>query len=85
MMLMAVFSHRGSFSTVYKAELKQNNFIRLAIKEIDMDRLEKRKLVSLGKEMNILSQLRHPTIVDLFGVYKTPTKVYLVRKKYFTS
>jgi serine/threonine protein kinase len=68
----------GSFSTVYKAELKQNNFIRLAIKEIDMDRLQKRKLLSLGREMNILSQLRHPTIVDLFGVYKTPTKVYLI-------
>jgi len=48
-----------------------------------MDRLQKRKLLSLGREMNILSQLRHPTIVDLFGVYKTPTKVYLVSRFFF--
>lgn len=78
-MLVVFLTFRGAFSMVYKAELKQNSFIRLAIKEIDMDRLQQRKLTSLGKEMNILSQLHHPAIVDLFGVYKTTKKVFLVR------
>lgn len=51
---------------------------KVAIKEIDLKKLNKQQLTDLNIEMNILSQLHHDSIVELLAVYNLPDKKFMV-------
>ncbi len=68
----------GSFSAVYKASVMQDDTRKVAIKEIEVKKLNKQQLTELNVEMNILSQLHHPNIVSLIGVYSLAEKKFMV-------
>lgn len=51
---------------------------KVAIKEIDLKKLNKQQLSDLNVEMNILSQLHHDSIVQLISVYSLPDKKFMV-------
>jgi hypothetical protein len=51
----------------------------VAIKEVLLKNLPSRYISDLHMEMNILSQLKHDSIVELSAVYSTPEKKFLVR------
>jgi len=67
----------GSFAIVrlgtsYKTKKK------VAIKEVYTPDLLSEQLDDLNKEMNILSQLRHNNIVQLYEVYREDNRVYMI-------
>jgi len=66
----------GNFSTVKIATSKKTGD-KVAIKIIDKTNLEVNK-ESLKTEVKILKSVRDPNIVDLYDVYETDGKVYLV-------
>lgn len=68
----------GAFSVVYKGTSVSNESIKVAIKEIRTGQLSKNQLIDLQMEMNILSQLKHPNIVQLYSVFVLPEKVFMV-------
>ena len=51
---------------------------KIAIKEVYTGDLVPEQLDDLENEMNILSQLRHKNIVQLYEVYRETNTVYLV-------
>lgn len=71
---------RGSFATVYKAVSTTDERIKVAIKEINLRNLGKQQLVALNLEMNILSQLHHESIVEIYAVYSVQEKAFMVRE-----
>jgi serine/threonine protein kinase len=75
---LSFFLCRGSFSAVYKGILISNEEIKVAIKEINTKNLGRKQLADLQLEMNILSQLHHQSIVQLYAVYTLPSKKFLV-------
>ena len=48
-------------------------------KEVVTTHLKRPQIEDLGHEMNILSQLQHPSIVKLYSIYFTQHKLFLVR------
>ena len=60
----------GTFSRVYKAISSQDN-LSYAIKMIPTDNLTKDQLISIENEVNILKQLKHKNIIQLFDERKT--------------
>lgn len=50
----------------------------VAIKEITLSQLTKQQIINLNNEMNILSQLKHESIVQLKSVYSAGDKRFLV-------
>lgn len=66
----------GTFSNVKMATDKKSNR-KVAVKIIDKTNLEVNK-ESLKTEVKILKSVRDPNIVDLYDVYETDTKVFLV-------
>jgi serine/threonine protein kinase len=68
---------KGSFSTVYKGYRKDNNQ-RCAIKCVHKDRLGKKLLKSLSREMNILKEIQHSNIVKLYGIEETHSRVFII-------
>lgn len=76
---------RGGLSSVYKAIARHKvgnvaSQTRVAVKELCLHNMKDRHKEALQREMNILSQLHHPHIVQLHAVYSVPhvEKVYLV-------
>lgn len=77
--------NRGGLSSVYKAIARHKvgevaAQSRVAVKELCLRNMKDRHKEALQREMNILSQLHHPHIVQLHAVYSVPhvDKVYLV-------
>lgn len=68
----------GAFSTVHKAHSVSDEHVVVAIKEVDTSRISKKHMADLHTEMNILSQLRHNSIVRFYSVYTTRDRVYMV-------
>lgn len=68
----------GSFSVVYKGFIQAEETSCVAIKEITMSSLSKQQVVNLNNEMNILSQLKHESIVQLKSVYASGEKRFLI-------
>ena len=73
---------KGSFSVVQKATSVHGKVgdipADVAIKEINSKNLTPAQLQNLSFEINVLSQLHHPSIVALFYVYHLPHKLFLV-------
>lgn len=77
---------RGSFSVVRKAQNvhappSSGGAIFppiVALKEYDPKRTKASVLAGVHFEMNVLSQLSHPAVVGLYGVYSVPEKLCLV-------
>lgn len=73
-----MLSLRGDWSTVYKCFPLSNPTKRVAIKEIQLKHLKKQQLMDMHLEMNILSQLHHPSIVEIQSVYSLSSKIFIV-------
>jgi len=68
----------GAFSSVHKAYLRTQPESKVAIKEVDTSKLNKKQMNDLTMEINILSQLKHPSIVNLHAVYTVGDKMFIV-------
>lgn len=73
---------KGSFSIVQKATSVHGRVgdvpADVAIKEVNSKSLTPSQMQNLNFEINVLSQLHHPSIVALFYVYRVPQKLFLV-------
>ncbi|CAH8265103.1 unnamed protein product [Arabidopsis lyrata] len=67
----------GSFSVVWEARHRVDG-TEVAIKEIAMDRLNKKLQESLMSEIFILRRINHPNIIRMIDMIKSPGKVHLV-------
>ncbi|KAL9006650.1 MAG: hypothetical protein Q9188_000610 [Gyalolechia gomerana] len=68
---------KGSFATVYKATYsKKPGFV--AIKSVDMHKLNKKLKENLYSEIHILKGLHHPHIVALIDCQETTAHIHLV-------
>ncbi|KAL8721276.1 MAG: hypothetical protein Q9225_002018 [Loekoesia sp. 1 TL-2023] len=68
---------KGSFATVYKATYsKKPGFV--AIKSVDMHKLNKKLKENLYSEIHILKRLHHPHIVALIDCQETAAHIHLV-------
>ncbi|KAL1210019.1 Serine/threonine-protein kinase ATG1c [Cardamine amara subsp. amara] len=67
----------GSFSVVWEARHRVNG-TQVAIKEIAMDRLNKKLQESLMSEIFILRRINHPNIIRMIDMIKSPGKIHLV-------
>ncbi|XP_023640253.1 serine/threonine-protein kinase ATG1c isoform X2 [Capsella rubella] len=67
----------GSFSVVWEARHRVDG-TEVAIKEIAMDRLNKKLQESLMSEIYILRRINHPNIIRMIDMIKSPGKVHLV-------
>ncbi|KAL8950008.1 MAG: hypothetical protein Q9222_003932 [Ikaeria aurantiellina] len=68
---------KGSFATVYKATYsKKPGFV--AIKSVDMHKLNKKLKENLYSEIHILKRLHHPHIVALIDCQETSAHIHLV-------
>ncbi|KAL8843538.1 MAG: hypothetical protein Q9170_000042 [Blastenia crenularia] len=68
---------KGSFATVYKATYsKKPGFV--AIKSVDMNKLNKKLKENLYSEIHILKTLHHPHIVALIDCQETTAHIHLV-------
>lgn len=55
----------------------------VAIKEVNILKLNDKQAARLRTELNILSQLNHPSIVRLHSVYYQTDRVYMVQCRDF--
>ncbi|KAL9590054.1 MAG: hypothetical protein Q9203_001158 [Teloschistes exilis] len=68
---------KGSFATVYKATYsKKAGYV--AIKSVDMNKLNKKLKENLYSEIHILKRLHHPHIVALIDCQETTAHIHLV-------
>ncbi|EGC31385.1 hypothetical protein DICPUDRAFT_95528 [Dictyostelium purpureum] len=68
---------RGAFGQVYKAlNTKTGEFV--AIKSIDVCKIDKNALVSVKSEFDILQKLRHNNIVKVLGVVETQSQMNFI-------
>ncbi|KAL8695439.1 MAG: hypothetical protein Q9218_000017 [Villophora microphyllina] len=68
---------KGSFATVYKATYsKKPGYV--AIKSVDMHKLNKKLKENLYSEIHILKRLHHPHIVSLIDCHETSAHIHLV-------
>ena len=62
---------KGKFSLVYKATAIKDEKKRFAVKEVKIHEMKKEQFEDFRYELNILSQLSHPSILRLHSVYDT--------------
>ncbi|MCJ1245151.1 Serine/threonine-protein kinase [Trapelia coarctata] len=68
---------RGSFATVYKAKhSKSGSYV--AIKSVNLSKLNKKLKDNLFSEIHILKELHHPHIVSLLDCQESSTHIHLV-------
>ncbi|KAI4317136.1 hypothetical protein L6164_025035 [Bauhinia variegata] len=67
----------GSFSRVWRAEQKLSGE-EVAVKQVDLSRLNRRLKTSLDCEISFLSSVNHPNIVRLLNVFQANEYLYLV-------
>lgn len=63
---------------MFKGVLVSDEHVKVAIKEINLRTLGKQQLQDLNMEMNILSQLDHESIMEIYAVYTLPDKLFMV-------
>ena len=67
----------GTFATVRLAINKQTKE-QVAIKIMDKSKFQKEDKIRIGREINVLKNLRHPNIVHLFSAIDKEDKIYLI-------
>jgi len=70
----------GSTSTVHRCMNKKNNLL-FACKIIDVELIEERfagMMAQFQTEIDALKSLRHPGIIELYDVYLTDKKIYII-------
>ncbi|GLT89524.1 hypothetical protein SLE2022_075020 [Rubroshorea leprosula] len=67
----------GSFSVVWHARHRVHG-TQVAIKEIVMERLNKKLQESLMSEISILKRINHPNIIRLHDIIEMPGRIHLV-------
>lgn len=68
---------KGSFATVYKGH-KRGSTALVAIKSVNMSKLNKKLKENLYLEIDILQELKHPHIVALLGRTESATHIHLI-------
>ncbi len=68
---------KGAFGKVKLAKLKANNEKR-AVKIIDKMAMEKEEHIRMRYEIDILKNLNHPNIVQLYEIFESKANLYLV-------
>lgn len=69
---------RGKYGIVYRAKVKRTKQI-VALKVLDKEQLQRDDMYSqLRQEVEIHSRLKHPNILQLFGYFYDPKRVYLI-------
>jgi calcium-dependent protein kinase len=69
---------KGAFGKVFKAESLTDESYRVAIKELSKVNMNKKDIIDLGNEVQILNQLDHPNICKYYEVYEDKKYLYLV-------
>jgi len=68
---------QGSFAVVWLGRHVTTGR-QVAVKEVNTSRLNAKLLASLDSEVNILRNVKHENIIELFDIFKEPDKLYLV-------
>lgn len=68
---------KGSFANVYKG-IHVPSKKAVAIKAVQMGKLNKKLVLNLESEVQILMNIKHPHIVQLIDYYKTSSTVFIV-------
>ncbi|KFY96154.1 hypothetical protein V498_02865 [Pseudogymnoascus sp. VKM F-4517 (FW-2822)] len=68
---------KGSFATVYRAHRRTTRAL-VAIKSVNLAKLNRKLKENLNQEIDILQSLQHPHIVALLGRHQTDTHIHLV-------
>ncbi|KFX88363.1 hypothetical protein V490_07691 [Pseudogymnoascus sp. VKM F-3557] len=68
---------KGSFATVYRAHRRTTHAL-VAIKSVNLSKLNRKLKENLNQEIDILQSLQHPHIVALLGRHQTETHIHLV-------
>ncbi len=76
----------GAFSKVfravkleaYKGDAVPANVEKFAVKEIHLKHLSQHQRINMEREIQILSQLNHPDVVQMYAVYRIPSQMYIV-------
>lgn len=69
---------KGGFACVYRAQCRRTGH-QVAIKEIDIWTMKKQNMIDrVRQEVKIHSQLKHPSILELFTFFEDCRHVYLV-------
>jgi serine/threonine-protein kinase ULK/ATG1 len=68
---------RGSFAIVYKGIHETSQQI-VAIKSVHLDKLNRKLLENLEKEISTLKLIDHPNIIKLYDVIKTESHMNLI-------
>ena len=76
----------GAFSNVFRAVKLETyegdavpaNVEKFAVKEIYLKPLSRHQCVNMEREIQILSQLNHPDVVQMYSVYRIPSQMYIV-------
>ncbi len=68
----------GKYGVVYRAALRRTGEL-CALKVLDKEQLSRDHMCGqLGQEVEIHSRLKHPNIVQLYGYFYDPKRIYLV-------
>jgi hypothetical protein len=70
---------KGGFATVFLVRLKASTgryFALKAIKKAEVVRLKQEKQIM--NEKNILMELKHPLLVDLYHTFQTPSNLFMI-------
>lgn len=70
---------KGGFATVFLVRLKQSTgryFALKVIKKSEVVRLKQEKQIM--NEKNILLELKHPLLIDLYNTFQTPSNLFMV-------
>ncbi|ETW00901.1 CAMK/CAMK2 protein kinase, variant [Aphanomyces invadans] len=68
---------KGGYSIVHKAVLKATG-VEYAVKCIQRDKLDSEDLARMAAEVNVLAQLKHPNIIQLFDFFEEEHFYYIV-------
>mmetsp|Transcript_18212 Transcript_18212/g.29606 ORF Transcript_18212/g.29606 Transcript_18212/m.29606 type:complete len:342 (+) Transcript_18212:323-1348(+) len=69
---------RGKYGIVYQARVKKSGTL-VALKVLDKEQLQKDNMyIQLKQEVEIHSRLKHPNILQMYGYFYDPKRVYLV-------
>lgn len=67
----------GAFGKVYKAKLISSGELS-AVKVMDLDKMDKKVAEEfLPRELQIVAQLKHPSILNVYDIFKSAGKIYI--------